>query len=78
MARRRLEAAIRVGKEIDHQQKAEDDFFNSVCESASVLLDEKLMGVYSLQFSLEGDKLAVGCGNGAIVVSTSEMEPLLQ
>ncbi|KAJ8037548.1 Guanine nucleotide-binding protein subunit beta-5b [Holothuria leucospilota] len=72
MARRRLEAAIRAGKEIDSQQKRENESFRKISESHSVSLDEKMMGVYSLQFSLDSTQLAVGCGNGGIVLIDSK------
>ncbi|PIK46980.1 putative guanine nucleotide-binding protein subunit beta-2-like 1 [Apostichopus japonicus] len=67
MARRRLEAAIRVGKEIDHQQTTENDLFKGIKTLGMASMEEKMMGVYSLQFSMEGDQLAVGCGNGSII-----------
>lgn len=73
MARRRLEAAIRVGKEIDHQQTTENDLFKGIKMLGMASMEEKMMGVYSLQFSMEGDQLAVGCGNGSIIVSASSL-----
>ncbi|PIK57708.1 putative guanine nucleotide-binding protein subunit beta-2-like 1 [Apostichopus japonicus] len=78
MARRRLEAAIRVGKEIDHQQTTENDLFKGIKTLGMASMEEKMMGVYSLQFSMEGDQLAVGCGNGSIILLNSRTGAVLK
>ncbi|XP_071815259.1 uncharacterized protein [Apostichopus japonicus] len=78
MARRRLEAAIRVGKEIDHQQTTENDLFKGIKMLGMASMEEKMMGVYSLQFSMEGDQLAVGCGNGSIILLNSRTGAVLK
>ncbi|XP_033108088.1 vegetative incompatibility protein HET-E-1-like [Anneissia japonica] len=73
MARRRLEAAIQAGRAIE---KSEEGLFSDLKNSMEIKINEYYMGVYSLQFSLDGSALAVGCGNGAINLynsSTGEM-----
>ncbi|XP_072021530.1 uncharacterized protein [Amphiura filiformis] len=68
MARRRLEAAIRAGRAINEEQNRSSGVFDSAELVLSITQKDSDMGVYSLQFSPEGDLLAVGCGNGAVRV----------
>ncbi|XP_071964100.1 uncharacterized protein [Antedon mediterranea] len=63
MARRRLEAAICAGREIE---KSGSGSFSDLKNMLEIKVNEYYMGVYSLQFSLDGGSLAVGCGNGAV------------
>nr|XP_054762705.1 uncharacterized WD repeat-containing protein alr2800-like [Lytechinus pictus] len=72
MARRRLEMAIRTGRAIDSEQKKSAGVFTKVQELISIQLDEAAMGTYSLQFSHDGDSLAVGTGNGGIKLFNSK------
>ncbi|XP_064608656.1 uncharacterized WD repeat-containing protein all2124-like [Liolophura sinensis] len=65
MSRRRLESAIQAGKAID-EGKSWPDKFEKVQEINQIkILDEK-QGVFSLQFSYDGELLAIGYGNGAV------------
>ncbi|XP_071478379.1 uncharacterized protein [Diadema antillarum] len=71
MARRRLEAAIRAGRAIDTEQRKNTGTFTKVKELVTIELGEASMGTYSLQFSHDGEVLAVGTGNGGIQLFNS-------
>ncbi|XP_039270758.2 uncharacterized protein LOC120345388 [Styela clava] len=79
MARRRLQAAVALGKEIDLSNWAatphcEDEVNLSKIENvkshALPLLDK--WGIYSLQYSHDGKSLAVGFGNGGVLSIDNE------
>lgn len=70
MARRRLEAAIQAGQTIA-QGKEYPEKFSRLCVDHEIMLDKSIGGVYSLQYSFDSKVLAVGCGNGTIMLYDS-------
>ncbi|XP_038065909.1 uncharacterized WD repeat-containing protein all2124-like isoform X1 [Patiria miniata] len=76
MARRRLEAAIRAGRAIDSEQSKPQATFTKLMSLRVIDITDYFSGVYSLQFSHDGDLLAIGCGNGGVLLystNTGEM-----
>ncbi|XP_033631212.1 uncharacterized WD repeat-containing protein all2124-like [Asterias rubens] len=72
MARRRLEAAIRAGRAIDDKEAKTEGVFTKLIPLRDIDITSAFSGVYSLQFSHDGEMLAVGCGNGGVLLySTS-------
>ncbi|XP_078690788.1 periodic tryptophan protein 2 homolog [Branchiostoma floridae x Branchiostoma belcheri] len=69
MARRRLEAALDAGREIS---SPELDPFSKLSVLSHIPVQRELAGAYSLQFSLTGNQLAVGFGNGAVQLYNPE------
>ncbi|XP_070581068.1 uncharacterized protein [Ptychodera flava] len=72
MARRRLEAAIQAGKAIDSEHSKSKGTFTTVKSLHGLKLSELSSGIYSLQFSLDSDLLAVGLGDGGVSLYSSE------
>ena len=68
MARRRLEAAIRAGRAIDDKEAKTEGVFTKLIPLRDIDITSAFSGVYSLQFSHDGEMLAVGCGNGGVLV----------
>ncbi|XP_014674089.1 PREDICTED: uncharacterized WD repeat-containing protein all2124-like [Priapulus caudatus] len=64
MARRRLEAALQVGKDIEN--KSVD--FTSIGVRHEISVSREHKGVYSLQFNYDSSSLAVGLGSGCIQI----------
>lgn len=77
MARRRLEAHLQAGKYIE-KGKAWPDKFTKVEVIKEVPFDSELGGIWALQYSYDGDTLAVGYGNGAIRLYNSTTGEMLK
>lgn len=77
MARRNLEKHIQAGKCIS-EGKAWPDKFTKVEIIKDVPFDSELGGVWSLQYSFDGETLAVGYGNGAVRIYNSRTGEMLQ
>lgn len=67
MARRRLEAAIQAGKDMNVQENSTERF-STVKLKQEIHLSREHRGIYSLQFNYDGTQLAVGFGSGCIQV----------
>lgn len=85
MARRRLQAAVALGKEIDlsnwvatlkNGEDVEYTGLGDVKPTEFPIMDQ--WGIYSLQFSHDGKNLAVGFGNGGIMCVDTETREITE
>ncbi|CAC5403581.1 unnamed protein product [Mytilus coruscus] len=77
MARRNLEKHLQVGKCIE-KGKPWPEKFSKVDIIKEIPFDSELGGIWSLQYSFDGETLAVGYGNGAIRLFNSTTGELLK